>query len=96
MERRTSLAVEGVEVGMLLRELPDGQVKVSLRSRGRVDVAAVAQAFGGGGHRNAAGCTLSGPLAAARDRVLETLQAALPGPRQPAGRETSPEVTPGS
>ncbi|KYH32178.1 DHH family phosphoesterase [Neomoorella mulderi] len=55
-------SIAGVEVGLLFRELPDGLVKVSLRSKKIVDVNAVAARFGGGGHRRAAGCTIRGDL----------------------------------
>ncbi len=71
--------VPGVEAVMLLTELDDGRVKSSLRSSGRVDVHAVATSFGGGGHRYAAGATLTGPLDAARDRVLARLAEAIQG-----------------
>ena len=67
-------SVEGVEVGVLLRELDDqGNVKVSLRSMGKVNVNAVAGQFDGGGHFRASGCEMSGGL----DRVKETLVALL-------------------
>jgi phosphoesterase RecJ-like protein len=52
-------AIEGVEVAALLRVREDGAIRVSLRSRGRVDVSSLAQRFGGGGHFGAAGCTLT-------------------------------------
>jgi phosphoesterase RecJ-like protein len=58
-------AIEGVGVAALLREEPDGSIRVSLRSRDGTDVAALAGRFGGGGHHAAAGCTLPGPLDAA-------------------------------
>jgi phosphoesterase RecJ-like protein len=48
-------------------------VRLSLRSKGTVDVAQVAETFGGGGHANASGCTLAGPLARATREILETL-----------------------
>ncbi|MGW8160862.1 MAG: DHH family phosphoesterase [Desulfobulbales bacterium] len=48
-------ALRSVKVAGLLKELPDGYVKVSLRAKGECDVAQVAAKFGGGGHRNAAG-----------------------------------------
>lgn len=51
-------ALHGVEVACFWRETPEGAVKVSLRSKGAVDVAALVKPFGGGGHRRAAGCTL--------------------------------------
>lgn len=61
-------------VAALLKESPRGW-KVSLRSRGAVDVGAIAEAHGGGGHHNAAGFT----LAAARDDVVEVVRAGLRG-----------------
>jgi len=67
-------AVRGTEVGALLRELGDGSVRVSLRSRRDVDVSRVAERFGGGGHRAAAGCTLRMPLTEAIAAILGALQ----------------------
>ena len=55
-------SLSGIEVGLLFRERPDGSVKVSLRSRDRVDVANLALHFGGGGHVRAAGCSFDGPI----------------------------------
>ncbi len=57
-----ALNVDGVEVGILFKETEDGAVKASLRSAGKANVAAIAQAFGGGGHVRAAGCRLEGSL----------------------------------
>lgn len=68
-------AIAGVEVGLLLREGDDGQIRVNLRSRRRVDVGKIALQFGGGGHARAAGCTLSTSLEEARDRVVKALLA---------------------
>jgi phosphoesterase RecJ-like protein len=65
-------ALEGVEVGIMLYEQPDG-VRVSLRSKGAVDVGAVAARFGGGGHRAAAGCFLRGSVDGARAQLLAAL-----------------------
>ncbi len=62
-----ALGVEGVEAAVFLKELPEGRVRLSLRSKGRVNVAAIAAQLGGGGHENAAGCTLDGPLTRALD-----------------------------
>src|SRR5262249_155660 len=53
-----ALAIHGVEVAAFFRELSDGRYRVSLRSKGRLNVAAVAEAFGGGGHECASGCAL--------------------------------------
>jgi phosphoesterase RecJ-like protein len=71
-------SVEGVEVGLLFMEQPRGGVKVSFRSRGAVDVARLAEAFGGGGHRQASGAILpTASLPEARARVLEAVTAAI-------------------
>lgn len=51
------LGIRSVRISALLREHRPGRVRVSIRSRGTHDVAAVAREFGGGGHRNAAGCS---------------------------------------
>ena len=53
-----SIETNGVAIGALLREEPDASVKVSLRSNGTLDISAIAKKYGGGGHINAAGCTL--------------------------------------
>jgi phosphoesterase RecJ-like protein len=52
-------------------------VKVSFRSKGRVDVAKIAGIFQGGGHRNAAGCTISGSLAEVMGKVLAEVRSTL-------------------
>ncbi len=62
---------------VLFKERRDGTVKVSMRSAPPVDVSAVAQQFGGGGHRQAAGCTLTGSLADAEARLLPALRASI-------------------
>jgi len=73
--------LRGVDVAALLWEWPAengvAQTKVSLRSRGRVDVSRVAVELGGGGHRAAAGATVAGDLASTRARVLEVARQAL-------------------
>lgn len=72
-----AIAVAGVEAAVLLRELPDRRVRISLRSKGSLDVARIAASFGGGGHLHAGGCTLEGPLPAATERILETMRREL-------------------
>jgi phosphoesterase RecJ-like protein len=76
-------ALDGVDVGVLLTELPGG-VRVSLRSKGGHDVAKVAARFGGGGHRAAAGCLIPGRLADARRALLDAFDTARgePGARR--------------
>lgn len=75
-----AIAIAGVEAAVLLRELPDGRVRLSLRSKGQLDVAHIAAGCGGGGHRHAGGCTLDGPLSAATDKILETMRRQLTSP----------------
>jgi bifunctional oligoribonuclease and PAP phosphatase NrnA len=67
----------GTDVGVLLREVESGEVKASLRAEGAVDVDRVASHFGGGGHKNAAGARLPGPLPEARRRLLAELERAI-------------------
>jgi phosphoesterase RecJ-like protein len=69
-------SIGGVEVGLLFMEQPRGGVKVSFRSR-RVDVARLAERFGGGGHRLACGAILESSLDEARRRVLAAVGDAL-------------------
>ena len=71
-------SIVGVEVAVSFREEEGGVFRVSFRSKGRVDVSAVAARFGGGGHRNAAGCAVPGTLADVKKRVQEALAAVLP------------------
>jgi bifunctional oligoribonuclease and PAP phosphatase NrnA len=72
-----ALGVEGIEAAFFLRELPEGRIRVSLRGKGRINIAAIAERLGGGGHENAAGCTLDGPLSRAREEVLAHLRPAV-------------------
>jgi bifunctional oligoribonuclease and PAP phosphatase NrnA len=69
--------IDGVEVGMLFKVTEKGDVKVSFRSAGEADVAAIAQTFGGGGHVRASGCRLSGSLTDAMETVVEAVRKAL-------------------
>ena len=68
------LSIGGVEVAAFFRELPGGRFRVSLRSKGKLNVAHVAESFGGGGHECASGCSVDGPLAEAMRQVLFQLR----------------------
>lgn len=70
-------SIQGTEVGVLFRRTTSGDVKVSFRSNGPVDVNALARRFNGGGHVKASGAMLSGPMEAAVARVLEATRAAV-------------------
>lgn len=63
------------KVAAVLSEKPDGQVEIGLRARNGLDVSHLALALGGGGHPQAAGCTILGPLADAEARLLPLLLA---------------------
>ncbi|MDW8051937.1 MAG: bifunctional oligoribonuclease/PAP phosphatase NrnA [Armatimonadota bacterium] len=67
-------SIRGVEVAMILRESSNGKVRASLRSRGKVNVAKLAQQFDGGGHENAAGCSLNMSLAEAEQILVREAQ----------------------
>jgi len=70
-------SIEGVRMALMFREIAGGRVKVSLRSVGDVDVAAMAKPFGGGGHRKAAGLSVPGSLAEVQALVLAAARATL-------------------
>jgi phosphoesterase RecJ-like protein len=70
-----ALSIGDVQVAVFFRELPDGRWRVSLRSKGEVNVSAVAEHFGGGGHKCASGCSLDGPMEVAVSRIVERLRA---------------------
>ena len=70
-----ALSMADVQVAIFFRELPDCRYRVSLRSKGEVNVSSVAEHFGGGGHKCASGCSLEGPLAAAVSRIVDRLRA---------------------
>jgi phosphoesterase RecJ-like protein len=70
-----ALSMGDVQVAIFFRELPDRRYRVSLRSKGEINVSTVAEHFGGGGHKCASGFSLEGPLAVAVSRVVDRLRA---------------------
>lgn len=70
-------SIRGVEVAAQLTSDGPGAWRVSFRSRGTLDVAALAARLGGGGHRNAAGCRMVGDVEAVRAAMSEALVALL-------------------
>lgn len=62
--------IQGVEVAVQLTQKKNNRWKIGLRSKGTLDVSRLAARFGGGGHRNAAGCSLEGSYETVRDTVL--------------------------
>jgi phosphoesterase RecJ-like protein len=64
-------AIRGVQLAVFFEELPDGKIRISMRSKDRrLNVCEIATEFGGGGHALAAGIRMAGPLEDAKSRVL--------------------------
>ncbi len=70
-------SVEGTEIALMFIEQREGGVKVSFRSRSRIDVDKIAERFGGGGHRLAAGATVPGTMDEVVMKVLVAVESAL-------------------
>ena len=87
-----ALAIQGVEVALFFREQADGRFRVSLRSKGGINVAKVAETFGGGGHSCASGCAIDGPLSVATERMIAQLQIRGFGNRGPSERSHQDKV----
>jgi phosphoesterase RecJ-like protein len=71
------MMVGTAEVVALMSELPEGRIRVSLRSKHDIDVNKICRLFGGGGHAKAAGCRLDGPLNAAYEKLAAAVVQAL-------------------
>ena len=69
--------IKDVEVALLLKEREDGKIKGSLRSKKMIDVSKIAEIFGGGGHKRAAGFELSGTLEEAEEIIISELKKEL-------------------
>ena len=74
-----TIDIAGVEVGILLKEKKENEIKVSLRSKSYVNVSKIAQSFGGGGHIRAAGCTIYSSVEDAKKQVVEAVRMAMQG-----------------
>ena len=72
-----AVSLQGVEVALFLREHEPGQIRVSVRAKHDFDVRAVAELFGGGGHRKAAGARMTGTLTEAKARLVGEIQGRL-------------------
>jgi phosphoesterase RecJ-like protein len=70
-------SIAGVHAVAFFKQWEPGVVRVSLRSKGDLDVRQVAAVFGGGGHANASGCTINGELSDVRPNVLSELTSAV-------------------
>jgi bifunctional oligoribonuclease and PAP phosphatase NrnA len=72
-----AVSLQGVEVALFLREHEPGHIRVSLRAKHDADVRAVAELFGGGGHRKAAGARMTGTLAEVKARLVNAIRRQL-------------------
>lgn len=72
-----TLQIEGVEVGVTIKEKESGVYKVSMRSSGNVDVSALCQHFNGGGHIRAAGCQLKGDVNEIKAQIIDEIKLAI-------------------
>jgi phosphoesterase RecJ-like protein len=74
-------SIRGVEVAIFFRQIGSDRFKVGFRSKGRIDVGSLAREFGGGGHHNAAGAVVEGPLSRVRDLVFTRIGTLLSASR---------------
>ncbi|MFC1544227.1 bifunctional oligoribonuclease/PAP phosphatase NrnA [Gemmatimonadota bacterium] len=72
-----SVQIDGVELGAFVRQVGEEAWRVSLRSRGHVDVRPVAELFGGGGHEKAAGCRIEGSLEEVTTNIVAEMKRKL-------------------
>ncbi len=86
-------AIEGVQVGITMRQQPTGSYKISVRSGLEVDAAAIATAFGGGGHHGAAGCEVFGSLENAKQALISEVIHHLPDGGEDDYIAPMPEIT---
>jgi len=69
--------VRGVEVAILMTQLPNGVIRVSFRSKDHLDVGSIAQSFGGGGHNRAAGLRSTMPFSELKEQIVKAIAKAL-------------------
>lgn len=73
------LTVKEIHAVVFFKQIEGDEYRVSMRSKGDIDIGAVAKEFGGGGHKNAAGCTVSGPIDGLQKTFLKKIEAAIEG-----------------
>jgi bifunctional oligoribonuclease and PAP phosphatase NrnA len=71
------LTVKEIQAVVFFKEGDGNEYRISLRSKGNIDVGGVAKQFGGGGHKNASGCTVPGTLPAVRQQIMPLVEAAI-------------------
>jgi bifunctional oligoribonuclease and PAP phosphatase NrnA len=78
------LTVKEIQAVVFFKQTEGDEYRVSMRSKGDIDIGSIAKEFGGGGHKNAAGCTVSGPIDALQKMFVEKIEEAIDG--RPAHR----------
>ena len=78
------LTVKEIEAVVFFKQEKGDEYRVSLRSKGDVDINAIAKEYGGGGHKNASGCTITGPIEELQKTIVEKIENAIDG--RPADR----------
>ncbi len=78
------LTVKEIQAVVFFKQVEGEQYRVSMRSKDDIDISAIAKEFDGGGHKNAAGCTVSGPIDGLQKTFVEKIERAIDG--RPAGR----------
>jgi bifunctional oligoribonuclease and PAP phosphatase NrnA len=78
------LTVKEIQSVVFFKQTEGDDYRVSMRSKGDIDIGAVAKEFGGGGHKNAAGCSVTGPIDKLQKLFLERIEQAIDG--RPAHR----------
>src|SRR5262249_52948776 len=78
------LTVKDIQAVVFFKQVEGDEYRVSMRSKGDIDIGTVAKGFGGGGHKNAAGCTVTGAIDALQKLFVEKIEEAIDG--RPAGR----------
>jgi phosphoesterase RecJ-like protein len=78
------LTVKEIQAVVFFKQSEGEEYRVSMRSKGEIDIGAVAKQFGGGGHKNAAGCTVTGPIDGLQKTFVERIEHAIDG--RPADR----------
>jgi phosphoesterase RecJ-like protein len=86
------LTVKEIQAVVFFKHIEEQDYRVSMRSKGEIDIGAVAKEFGGGGHKNAAGCTASGPIESLQAMFVEKIQGAID--RSPASSAVPAQPAP--
>ena len=89
------LTVKEIQAVVFFKHIEGEQYRVSMRSKGNVDIGAIAKTFGGGGHKNAAGCTATGPIDALQKLFVQKIDRAIHAQGDGmAGLMAGPEILP--